>query len=135
MRSEPSEPTAVNCPGVSHGGEGVALAPYWRAAIAACAMLWFGQVVSPSVLSAQERLALVVGNSSYSALGALSNPSNDARDVAAALGRLGFSTTTVLDAKLTELNGALRAFGRRTRGADVALVFYAGHGIELNGEN
>ena len=130
-----SEPTAVNCPGVSHGGEGVALAPYWRAAIAACAMLWFGQVVSPSVLSAQERLALVVGNSSYSALGALSNPSNDARDVAAALGRLGFSTTTVLDAKLTELNGALRAFGRRTRGADVALVFYAGHGIELNGEN
>ena len=130
-----SELTAVNWPRISHCGEGVALGPYWRAAIAACAMLWFGQVVFPSVLSAQERLALVVGNSSYSALGALSNPSNDARDVAAALGRLGFSTTTVLDAKLTELNGALRAFGRRTRGADVALVFYAGHGIELNGEN
>ena len=132
-----SEPTAVNWPRISHCGEGVALGPYWRAAIAACAMLWFGQVVFPSVLSAQERLlALVVGNSSYpTALGALSNPSNDARDVAAALGRLGFSTTTVLDAKLTELNGALGAFAGRTRGADVAVVFYAGHGIELNGEN
>ena len=98
-------------------------------------MLWFGQVVYPSVVSAQERLALVVGNSAYGALGDLSNPPNDARDVAAALGRLGFATDMVLDVDLAALNDALRAFGRRTRRADVALVFYAGHGIELNGVN
>ena len=54
-------------------------------------------LASPAALAA-DRVALVVGNSAYTAIGALPNPGNDATDVAAALGRLGFDVTTVRDA-------------------------------------
>ena len=53
----------------------------------------------------------------------------------AALRRLGFEVTTELDADRAELTEALRAFTRRSVGADVALVFYAGHGIEMDRVN
>ena len=92
-------------------------------------------VASSSVALAAGRVALVVGNSTYAHIGRLPNPENDAADVAAALGRLGFEVTTTLDAGLTELTQALRAFTRQSAGADVALVFYAGHGIEMDGVN
>ena len=55
--------------------------------------------------------------------------------MAAALRRLGFEVTTELDTDFAGLNGALRAFSRRSSGADVSLVFYAGHGMELDGVN
>ena len=89
----------------------------------------------PSGLLAAGRVALVVGNSTYAHIGRLPNPGNDAADMSAALRRLGFEVTTELDAGLTELNQALRAFTRRSAGADVALVFYAGHGLEMDGVN
>ena len=81
----------------------------------------------PAVVLADGRVALVVGNSTYAHIGRLPNPANDAADVAAALRRLGFEVTTTLDAGLTELNQALRTFTRRSAGANVALVLYAGH--------
>ena len=56
-------------------------------------------------------------------------------DMSEALRRLGFEVTTQLDADRVELTEALRAFTRRSAGADVSLVFYAGHGIEMNGVN
>ena len=87
----------------------------------------------PAVVLADGRVALVVGNSSYAHIGRLPNPDNDARDMSAALRRLGFEVTTELDAdrvKLTE-----RQFTRQSAGADVSLVFYAGHGIEMDGIN
>ena len=80
-------------------------------------------------------MALVVGNGDYAAIGALPNPGNDAADVSAALGRLGFDVTTVRDADLASMNEALRLFARDSAGADVALVFYAGHGLEVDGVN
>ena len=80
-------------------------------------------------------MALVVGNSTYAHIGRLPNPDNDARDMSAALRRLGFEVTTELDADRVELTEALRAFTRRSAGADIALVFYAGHGIEMDGVN
>ncbi len=83
-----------------------------------------------SVALADGRVALVVGNSTYAHIGRLPNPANDAAAVTAALRRLGFDVTTSLDAGLTELNQALRTFTRRSAGADVALVFYAGHGLD-----
>ena len=58
-----------------------------------------------------------------------------ARDISAALRRLGFEVTTELDTDRVELTAALRAFTRRSAGADVSLVFYAGHGIEMDGVN
>ena len=89
----------------------------------------------PAVVLADGRVALVVGNSTYAHIGRLPNPDNDARDISAALRRLGFEVTTELDADRVELTEALRAFTRQSAGANVSLVFYAGHGIEMDGVN
>ena len=99
------------------------------------AVLAFVVFVAPSIVLADGRVALVVGNSTYDHIGRLPNPDNDARDMSAALRRLGFEVTTELDADRVELTEALRAFTRRSAGADVSLVFYAGHGIEMDGVN
>ena len=98
-------------------------------------VLAFVVFAAPSVVLADGRVALVVGNSTYAHIGRLPNPDNDARDMSAALRRLGFEVTTELDADRVELTEALRAFTRRSAGADVSLVFYAGHGIEMDGVN
>ena len=92
-------------------------------------------VAVPAVALADGRVALVVGNSTYTHIGRLPNPDNDARDMSAVLRRLGFEVTTELNADRVELTEALRAFTRRSAGADVSLVFYAGHGIEMDGVN
>ena len=99
------------------------------------AVLAFIALAAPSVVLADARVALVVGNSTYAHIGRLPNPENDAADMSAALGRLGFEVTTELDVDRVELTAALRAFTRRSAGADVSLVFYAGHGIEMDGVN
>ena len=90
--------------------------------------------VPPEVL-ADGRVALVVGNGAYAGIGTLPNPGNDASDMATALGRLGFDVTTVRDADRTAMTEALRVFTRESAGADVSLVFYAGHGLEMDGVN
>ena len=64
----------------------------------------------PTVVLADGRVALVVGNNTYAHIGRLPNPNNDARDVSSALRRLGFAVTTELDADRVELTEALRAF-------------------------
>ena len=92
-------------------------------------------LVAPAVVLADGRVALVVGNSTYTHIGRLPNPQNDAADMSAMLHRLGFEVTTELDTDRVELTEALRAFTRRSTGADVSLVFYAGHGIEMDGVN
>ena len=99
------------------------------------ALLALTFLVSASLALADGRVALVVGNSAYAHIGRLPNADNDARDLSAALRRLGFEVTTELDAGRGELNEALRAFTRQSLGADVSLVFYAGHGIEMDGAN
>ena len=91
-------------------------------------------VASASVALARQ-VALVVGNSTYAHIGRLPNPENDAGDMAAALRRIGFEVTTELDTDRVELTEALRAFTRQSAGADVSLVFYAGHGLEMDGMN
>ena len=98
-------------------------------------LLAVGLFAVPTAAQTAGRVALVVGNSAYAAIGTLPNPGNDAADMAAALRRLGFEVTTALDADRGELNDALRAFTRQSAGADVSLVFYAGHGIEMDGVN
>ncbi|MYH30413.1 MAG: SUMF1/EgtB/PvdO family nonheme iron enzyme [Acidobacteria bacterium] len=105
------------------------------ASVAAAVLLGIGASVAPSVASAAGRVALVVGNGAYAEIGTLPNPGNDAADVAEALGRLGFEVETVRDADRAGMNAALRGFTRRSVGADVALVFYAGHGLEMDGVN
>ena len=99
------------------------------------AMLAVIVFASATVVLADGRVALVVGNSTYDHIGRLPNPENDAVDMAGALVRLGFDVTTELNADRVSLTEALRAFTRRSAGADVSLVFYAGHGIEMDGVN
>lgn len=87
-------------------------------------------------LALAQRVALVVGNGGYPGDAALRNPLNDARRMAALLEReLGFRVITVPDAKLADFDRALDRFRDAARGADVALFFYAGHGMEVGGEN
>ena len=106
-----------------------------RATLGTALLLALGMFSAPSAARTERRVALLVGNSTYEHIVELRNPGNDAEDLSAALRRLDFDVTTVLDADLSELNAALRAFGRRSVESDVALVFYAGHGIEVDGEN
>ena len=98
-------------------------------------VLAFVVLAAPAVVLADGRVALVVGNSTYAHIGRLPNADNDARDMSAALRRLRFQVTTELDADRVALSEALRTFTRRSLGADVALVFYAGHGIEMDRAN
>ena len=92
-------------------------------------------VASASAAFAAGRVALVVGNGTYAHIGRLPNPGNDAADMTAALTRLGFDVTTVRDAPRGAMTEALRVFTRASAGADVSLVFYAGHGLEMDGVN
>src|SRR3979411_82724 len=85
---------------------------------------------------AEKRVALVIGNSSYRNVAKLSNPANDAAAVAAMFKSAGFDTVeSRLNLTVSELRKTLRDFGNASRDADVAVVYYAGHGIELDGTN
>jgi hypothetical protein len=82
----------------------------------------------------ERRVALVVGNSAYRAK-PLENPVNDASDIAASLQKLGFNVSLVLDATLARMRQATREFEKVAAGSDVALIFYAGHGVEYRNAN
>lgn len=85
--------------------------------------------------AAQERVALVVGNAAYRNAPELANPVNDARAVAAKLRAMGFEVFERTDLSHTDFNASLGAFSEAALRAEVALIFYAGHGIEIGGEN
>ncbi len=84
---------------------------------------------------AEKRVALVVGNSNYQHAPALKNPSNDAQDVAITLKRLGFEVIAGQDLDERGMAQKVRDFARSLEGADVALFFYAGHGVQAKGQN
>uniref|UniRef100_UPI00187C54B2 caspase family protein n=1 Tax=Leisingera sp. ANG-M1 TaxID=1577895 RepID=UPI00187C54B2 len=80
---------------------------------------------------AQERLALVIGNSAYGSVSKLDNPVRDARLIAETLEGLGFDVTLAADAKQIEMKRAIAQFGRKLRSAGedaTGLFYYAGHG-------
>ena len=70
----------------------------------------------------------------YRNVPSLANPGNDASEMDNALGRLGFSVTRLNDASYDRMRRAFLEFGRQVRGAEMAVVFFAGHGIEVGGE-
>jgi tetratricopeptide (TPR) repeat protein len=93
-------------------------------------------IVKPSSAMQGRRVALVIGNSGYKNVPALTNPLKDAEAVAASLRNIGFETVTlIVDATREKLLDVLRAFGDEAEKADWAMVYYAGHGIEVNGQN
>ena len=88
-----------------------------------------------STAHAERRVALVIGNSAYEHTASLANPKNDAEAVAASLERLGFEVLTGLDTNIHQMIGLVRDFSRALEGADVALFYYAGHGLQVDGTN
>src|SRR5207237_9449804 len=85
---------------------------------------------------AEKRVALVVGNSNYQNAAVLPNPANDAAAIAATLKDAGFDVVeSRLNLPAADMRRALRDFADQARDSDIAVVYYAGHGIEIDGTN
>jgi hypothetical protein len=90
----------------------------------------------PAAALAEKRVALVIGVSAYQHVAKLPNPANDAGAVAGLLKSAGFDVVGVRrDVGVAELRRAVGDFTEQARNADVAVVFFAGHGIEVDGTN
>jgi len=91
--------------------------------------------ISPEMVEAK-RVALVIGNSAYVNTGSLPNPVNDANIVADSARKAGFDDVTVaLDLTVNSFQRELRTFREKADGADIAMIYYAGHGMEGQGAN
>ena len=101
-----------------------------RAAIA----LFITILLSPAA-HAQKRVALVIGNSAYQQTGKLANPKNDAIDVSAALKGHGFQVVEGFDLDKAAFDRKVREFATALEGAEVGLFFFAGHGLQVAGQN
>jgi len=102
------------------------------------ALLAIGLFAGPGAARAENRLALVIGQSAYRAVIALPNPVNDAKAVGQLLTDSGFEVTNVADLSQKDMNREISDFAAKiaAKGPDtVALVFYAGHGLQVDGEN
>lgn len=95
-------------------------------------LIVFVAQVSPA---AAKRVALVIGNAAYAHTPKLDNPKNDAADMAAALKALGFEVIEGLDLHKAAFDRKIREFADALSGAEVGLFFYAGHGLQVAGQN
>lgn len=93
---------------------------------------WLFAAVAPAHA---QRVALVIGESSYQRISPLANPGADANLVAGALARSGFDVRLGLNLNKAALEAALEDFARAAQQADVATIYYAGHGLEAGGRN
>lgn len=100
---------------------------------AACSCLLAAAPLSPAL--ADQRVALVIGISNYKNVTKLPNPVNDSNAIGNLLKTAGFSVEIQNDLSNVQMRRAINDFAYRVRGADIALVFYAGHGIEVDGKN
>jgi hypothetical protein len=103
------------------------------AALAFC----FWSILAPPA-AAEKRFALVIGNSAYQSVTPLDNPKNDAALMAKTLAGLDFVLIgggAQLDLDKAALDKAVQSFGQQIQGADVALFYYAGHGVQVSGAN
>lgn len=82
----------------------------------------------------EKRTALIIGNSEYE-IGGLKNPANDAQDMGATLAKLGFDVTLKLNASQEQMEQAIGEFGRKLYQGGIGLFYYAGHGVQVDGEN
>src|SRR3954471_17519774 len=95
-------------------------------------------VVATLPAAAEKRVALVIGNSAYQNVTRLDNPRSDAALMAETLAGLGFTLIggrAQLDLDKSSMDTAVQNFGRQVQGADVALFYYAGHGVQVSGAN
>ncbi|WP_166208906.1 caspase family protein [Bradyrhizobium septentrionale] len=91
-----------------------------------------------TAVQAEKRVALVIGNSAYQSAPKLPNPAGDAKLISDTLSSLGFIVVgggAQVDLTKAGFDAVLQAFGRELAGANVALFYYAGHGVETHGLN
>ena len=89
----------------------------------------------PATANAERRVALVIGNSTYTNATSLRNPRNDAGDMAETLRKIGFEVELGLDLDQRGFAQTLETFARTLDGADAGLFFYAGHAVQMNDKN
>jgi uncharacterized caspase-like protein len=107
----------------------------WMSRVVAALGLMLCSIMFALPSAAAGRVALVIGNSNYENVGLLPNPKNDADDIATALQGIGFSVRKATDVTFDQMRQALGAFSHDAAQADMALVFFAGHGIEVDKHN
>jgi len=98
-------------------------------------VIWAMCLLAPAAWAAGDRVALILGLGAYSAIPALDNTRNDATDMARTLEGIGFDVTLSLDTTAQEMRQLLEDFAFRSETADLALIYFAGHGVEVQGEN
>jgi peptidoglycan hydrolase-like protein with peptidoglycan-binding domain len=103
---------------------------FWIAALSVAALL-----VSGDAALAEKRVAFVVGNAAYRNVPQLPNPAIDAKAIAAVLRNVGFEVVEGTNLTRDKMTEKLLDFGKKAEGADVAVFFYAGHGIAVNNTN
>jgi uncharacterized caspase-like protein len=103
---------------------------FWIAAISVAALL-----VSGNAALAEKRVAFVVGNAAYRNVPQLPNPAIDAKAMASVLRNVGFEVVEGTNLTRDKMTEKLLDFGKKAEGADVAVFFYAGHGIAVNNTN
>ena len=113
--------------------------PYRRAPRSIAVLLtWLALLVcaAPTAWAQPQgkRVALLIGNANYT-VGPLRNPPNDVRVMDESLRALGFQTQVLLNANQNAMKRAVRDFGNQAQGADVAFLYYSGHGTQAGGEN
>lgn len=100
------------------------------------ATLVWGLVLFASLAAgAENRVALVIGNAAYEHATILRNPRNDAEAIGRLLGEIGFDVAVKIDLNYETLRQEVKDFGRKAINADMAIIYFAGHGLELDGEN
>lgn len=110
--------------------------------LAFCAGLFRGTGLVTMVLlftltaaTAERRVALVLGNSQYQHAAPLANPARDAQAMVERLQNLGFEVVSGFDLTKQQTQATVAQFAKQVRGADIALFFYAGHGLQVSGKN
>jgi Caspase domain len=102
---------------------------HFGAAMAALLTAFFIALLCPAA-RAETRVALIIGNGAYQHLPRLNNPPGDARDLAGALKKLDFDVDLGVDLAIADMQRRVTAFAKRAQTADVALAFFAGHGVQ-----
>ncbi|MBX3574791.1 MAG: caspase family protein [Mesorhizobium sp.] len=105
----------------------------WVAGSLVFIALLYGAMASG--VAEERRVALVIGNGAYSGTGTLANTINDAKAMAAVLEDLGFAVTLATDTDRRAAIDTIDEFSRKLAGSDIAFLFYAGHGMQIGGEN
>lgn len=98
-------------------------------------ILFLGFFAAFAAAADEKRIALVIGNGQYDFVTNLSNPANDAADLTKTLKRMGFEVTSGVNLDYRQMRLALRDFAEDAEDADMVLVYFAGHGIEIENTN